>query len=254
MALAGATSQGASRRQAAASSSFAASVAHELRTPLTSIRANLEFLHGHETDPDPERAAALAEIATEQARLVDLLDGLRLLALGDTPAALPARDVDLAELVDERVQIARRRHPGDTVELDAPDDPAPIRGWPEGLAALVDNLVTNALVHGRRGDGPVVVRVGLRPDAAGLRLVVDDDGPGIPAGERHSVFARFARGAAAAPGGSGLGLALVAQQAAVHDGNAVATGAPGGGTRIVVHLRGVPDDGAPGPAGRTPGV
>jgi signal transduction histidine kinase len=226
----------------AASRSFAASVAHELRTPLTSIRANLEFLHGRGTDPDPERAAAVAEIATEQARLIDLLDGLRLLALGDAPAALPMREVDLAELVDERVQLARRRHPGDTVLLAAPDDPVPVRGWAEGLAALVDNLVANALAHGRRGDAPVTVRVGLGvdPASADLRLVVDDDGPGVPVDERPGVFERFARASTAAPGGSGLGLALVAQQAAIHGGTAAVTDAPGGGARFDVRLRRAP--------------
>jgi len=224
----------------ATSRSFAASVAHELRTPLTTIRANLEFLHGREADPDPERSAALAEIATEQARLVDLLDGLRLLALGDTPAALPVRELDLAELVDERVQVARRRHPQDTIDLDAPDDPVAVRGWPEGLAAVVDNLVANALVHGRRGEAPVAVRVALRIDRDGARLVVDDDGPGVPADDRQAVFERFARASTAAPGGSGLGLALVAQQAAIHHGTAAVTDRPGGGARFVVHLRGVP--------------
>jgi signal transduction histidine kinase len=230
----------------AASRSFAASVAHELRTPLTSIRANLEFLHGRGTDPDPERAAAVAEIATEQARLIDLLDGLRLLALGDAPAALPMRDVDLAELVDERVQLARRRHPGDTIVLDAPDDQVPVRGWAEGLAALVDNLVANALVHGRRGGAPVTVQVRLETDAGSgnLRLVVDDDGPGVPVEERPGVFERFARAATAAPGGSGLGLALVAQQAAIHGGAASITDAPGGGgARFDVRLRGAPPPG-----------
>jgi two-component system, OmpR family, sensor histidine kinase PrrB len=225
-----------------ASRSFAASVAHELRTPLTSIRANLEFLHGRQTDPDPERAAAVAEIATEQARLIDLLDGLRLLALGDAPAGLPMRAVDLAELVDERVQLARRRHPGDTILLEAPDDPVPVRGWSEGLAALVDNLVANALVHGRRGGAPVTVRVrlGIDPAPGDLRLVVDDDGPGVPAEERPGVFERFARASTAASGGSGLGLALVAQQAAIHGGAATVADAPGGGARFDVRLRGAP--------------
>lgn len=226
-----------------ASRAFAASVAHELRTPLTSIQANLEYLYGRigpgEGPGDGERAEVVADIAREQARVVDLLDGLRLLSLGDTPGALPWREVDVAELVDERVQIARRRYPGDTIELAAPDEPVPLRAWAQGLAAVVDNLVANALTHGRRGGRPASVRVTLTTagDRA-LWLIVDDDGPGIPSAERGHVFGRFARGATvgASGSGSGLGLALVAQQAALHGGRAWAAESPVGGARLVVEL------------------
>lgn len=224
-----------------ASRAFAASVAHELRTPLTSIQANLEYLYGRigpgERPGDGERAEVVAEIAREQTRVVDLLDGLRLLSLGDTPGAPPWREVDLAELIDERVQVARRRHPGDTIELTAPDDPVPLRGWAQGLAAVVDNLVTNALTHGREAGRPTWVRVTLT--TAGDRMlwvIVDDDGPGIPRPEREHVFGRFARGATAGTSGSGLGLALVAQQAALHGGRAWAAESPAGGARLVVAL------------------
>jgi two-component system sensor histidine kinase PrrB len=151
--------------------------------------------------------------------------------------------VDLAELVDERVQLVRRRHPDDHLRLVAPDEPLLVHGWPEGLVALVDNLLVNALAHGRRGDAPVRVEVQLSHDAAGVRLSVADDGPGIPPAERTSAFERFRRGAGSAAGGTGLGLALVAQQAALHQGSVVITDADGGGTRVVAHLRGVPPPG-----------
>ena len=51
-----------------------------------------------------------------------------------------------------------------------------------------------------------------------MTIVVDDNGRGLPAEEHQTVLGRFARGSTAAPGGSGLGLALVAQQAALHGG------------------------------------
>ena len=69
----------------------------------------------------------------------------------------------------------------------------------------------------------------------GGRLVVDDDGPGVPERERDEVFERFSRGKG---GGSGLGLAIVAQQARLHGGDAHVEDSPLGGARFVVDLPG----------------
>jgi two-component system sensor histidine kinase PrrB len=82
----------------------------------------------------------------------------------------------------------------------------------------------------------VRVAVVLTVEDHTARLVVDDDGPGIPAGERQRVFERFVRGSATRAPGSGLGLALVAQQAAVHGGRVRIDGSPLGGARVVVEL------------------
>jgi two-component system, OmpR family, sensor histidine kinase PrrB len=68
------------------------------------------------------------------------------------------------------------------------------------------------------------------------RLVVDDDGPGIPPDDRERVFERFARGARPRAPGSGLGLVIVAQQAELHGDRAWAEESPVGGARIVVTL------------------
>jgi signal transduction histidine kinase len=86
----------------------------------------------------------------------------------------------------------------------------------------------------------VRVRLGIDPAPGDLRLVVDDDGPGVPAEERPGILQRFARASTAAPGGSGLGLALVAQQAAIHGGAATVADAPGGGARFDELLGGAP--------------
>ncbi|MDP8969626.1 MAG: sensor histidine kinase [Actinomycetota bacterium] len=110
-------------------------------------------------------------------------------------------------------------------------------GWPEGLRVLVDNLLENALRHGRP-DGSV--QVALSVTDGRVRLTVDDDGPGIPRDDRGRVFERFTRGRNARAPGSGLGLALVAQQAAVHDGSAVIEDAPSGGARVTVDLAAPP--------------
>jgi signal transduction histidine kinase len=82
-------------------------------------------------------------------------------------------------------------------------------------------------------------------DAACVRVEVDDQGPGIPAGERTRVwqpFRRMERDADSATGGSGIGLSVVRELAMLHGGRTWVEDAPGGGARIVVELPGAGHD------------
>ena len=212
-----------------ASRRFAADAGHELRTPLTSIQANLEVLARSEGLSADERSIT-ADVIREQRRLVALLDGLQRLARGDAAEAVPREHLDLAELVDAAAANASARHDGAEITFSGPDE-LPLDGWADGLRLLVDNLIDNALRHGA---APVHVQLGR--DDGMVRLTVDDSGRGVPPEERQRVFERFARGRDVAAPGSGLGLALVAQQAAVHGGTATIEQAPGGGARVVVTL------------------
>jgi signal transduction histidine kinase len=215
-----------------ASRRFAADAGHELRTPLTSMQTNLDVLLAAPDLPEAERARILADVAREQRRVVALLDALQTLARGDSAAAARREPVDLADIVDAAVQAARARHPQSRVAFHDPGEMAMSR-WRDGLRVLVDNLLENALRHGRPGGR---VEVFLVREGASMVLLVDDDGPGIPPDERERVFERFVRGRGARATGSGLGLALVAQQAALHGGAADIEDAPGGGTRVRVRL------------------
>ncbi|WEO95271.1 HAMP domain-containing sensor histidine kinase [Streptomyces sp. FXJ1.172] len=220
--------------------SFSAAAAHELRTPLMSMGTNLDILAAHPRLPEPDRAEVVADLSREHARLLGLLVMLRDLGRGDLVEAEAFGAVDLAEVADAAVAEARRRAPDADIVLDA----APgltVHGWEPGLRLLLDNLLANALAHGRDGEGRVRVRVGVGvPGGTGeVLLTVDDHGPGVPADARARVFERFQRGPDSA--GSGLGLTLVAQQAALHRGSVTVTDGPGGtGARFVVRL---PSDG-----------
>jgi two-component system sensor histidine kinase PrrB len=70
----------------------------------------------------------------------------------------------------------------------------------------------------------------------GVDIAIDDNGSGVPESERAAVFERFARGSTASHSGSGLGLALVAQQAEIHGGTAVLDESPLGGARLMLRL------------------
>lgn len=213
-------------RALAATRNFTADAGHELRTPLTSVQATLSSLARH-PDLPPERRTRMANDALDQQhRLVDLLDGLQALARGD---AAPERTaLDVVEIADAALAAARERHPEVRWEADLPEVAVLLHGWEPGLRSLVDNLLENAVRHGRPGGA---VRLAVTPD----ELIVEDDGPGVPEADRRRILEPFVRlGDGAAAPGSGLGLPLVAQQAEHHGARLEVGESALGGARFVV--------------------
>ncbi len=207
---------------------FAASAAHELRTPLTAMRADLDTLRIHDL-PTDERAEVVADLSRAQRRVEAIITALGQLASGHLARAEDREPIDVAELLDRVAQENTRSD--DSVDILVESDNAgTVWGWPTGLRLAVDNLVRNAITHGR------ATRIVLRANRHGswLTIIVDDDGRGLPVREHESVLGRFARGSTATMGGSGLGLALVAQQAALHGGDIELSDGPLGGLRVTV--------------------
>ena len=238
--------------------SFSSAAAHELRTPLMSMQTNLEILTDHPGLAGEDRAEVLEDLRQEHSRMLGLLVMLRELGQGDLVEADAFRPLDLGEVVEASAADARRRDrtAALTVRGATSDDPAAgvtVHGWEPGLRSLLDNLVANALAHGRDPAGHARVEVGLRQDSSPAGpiavLTVDDEGPGIPEERRAAVFERFRRGPRST--GSGLGLTLVAQQAALHHATVEIRDRPSGerGTRIEVRFPLAHRDAAPtGPA------
>jgi two-component system sensor histidine kinase PrrB len=214
--------------------SFSSAAAHELRTPLMSMGTNLDILTGHPDLPAAERAEVLADLHREHARLLGLLVMLRDLGRADLVEADAFRPVDLPDLADAAVAEARRRAPDADIALDAAPG-VTVHGWEPGLRLLLDNLLGNALAHGRDAQGRARVRVGVTGTADQVLVTVDDHGLGVPPDARARIFERFRRGPDSA--GSGLGLTLVAQQTALHRGSVTVTDGPDGtGARFEVRL------------------
>ncbi|MFJ4013208.1 sensor histidine kinase [Streptomyces sp. NPDC090026] len=219
--------------------SFSAAASHELRTPLMSMRTNLDILADHPDLAGTDRAEVLDDLRREHRRLRGLLVMLRELGRGDLVETDTFGPVDLVETTEASVASLRRVHPEARFEL-ACDRVPTLHGWEPGLRTMVDNLLANAVVHGRGEARSAHVAVAVRGGAGRdgrpvVVLTVDDRGPGIPSAERESVFERFCRG----PGspGSGLGLTLVAQQVALHRGHVRILDGPGGtGTRFEVRI------------------
>jgi two-component system sensor histidine kinase MtrB len=208
---------------------FAADVSHELRSPLTTMANAAEVLVRRRAEISGVAGRALDLLLGETGRfqrmVVDLLE-----ISGDRDDG-PSESVDLADLVDHVVGARPTARPA--VESA---DPAPIvQGDRRRLDRVVANLLDNA---DRYGGGPVRVAVLRHGELA--RIEVDDAGPGVADQYREVVFERFARGAEAGrrggDGGSGLGLALVAQHVRYHGGAVWVEDRPGGGARFVVEL------------------
>ena len=227
---------------------FVASVSHELRTPLAQMRLFLETLRLGRWRTDEQRDWLLGHADREATRLSQLVENVLTFArLGRgapavAPAALAAADVG-AE-VEEAVRAFRPLADARGIVLDVRAARAHARLERASFRQLLLNLLDNAAKYGPAG-GTVTVRVERAATAGGavVRVLVDDEGPGVPAAERARVWAPFARGdgdAVRACGGSGIGLAIVREVAAAHGGRAWLDDAPGGGARAAVELPAVP--------------
>ena len=211
---------------------FAAVASHELRTPLTAMRTNLEVLSTLELG-DEQRAEVIGDVIRTQSRIEATLTALERLAQGELTTADDFVSFDITELLDRAAHDAERTYPDLRISL-VPSPAVLMVGLPVGLRLVIDNAIANAVKHG----GATAVRLGVASSAAGVSVTVDDNGSGVPEGERHTVFERFSRGSTASRSGSGLGLALVAQQAELHGGTASLATSGLGGAQLALNLAG----------------
>jgi signal transduction histidine kinase len=213
---------------------FISDASHELRSPVASIRQHAEVALAH---PDAVTAAELAEtVLAEDLRVQDLVDDLLLLARADEHTLhLRRRPVDLDDLVFEEAR--RLREVTDLAVDTAAVSAGRVEGDIAGLRRVLRNLGDNAARHARSR-----ISFSLAERDGSVVLVVDDDGPGIPEGDRERVLERFVRlddGRARDEGGSGLGLAIVSELTRAHGGTVSLADSPLGGARVEVRLPGM---------------
>lgn len=205
---------------------FSANVSHELRSPLTSVLGTAELLEGRSAAL-PEREAGLVSVLVQQVRrmsqtLLDLLEISRLSA--DDPPQWESADI--AALCRE---VAEQRGADPAVVVG--DQPV-VRTDARRVERIVGNLIDNARHHGGG-----VTQIRIEQDADEVRIVVDDDGPGIDPELRDRLFEPFTRGGSGSrTDGAGLGLAIALEQAHVLGGGLTVDSAPSGGARFVARL------------------
>lgn len=195
-------------------------IGHDLRTPLTSIRIRAESM-----EPEDERERLVATVDETIAVLEDIL----VLARTGRPRE-PFKVMDVSALVDTLAEEYRAM--GRPVAcVESPRAVAEVQ--PVLLRRALRNLIENALAYGgsatldaATGDGEV-------------RLIVRDDGPGLPEADLTRVLEPFVRGEASRnreTGGSGLGLAIASAVASGHGGRLTLANRPSGGLEATLHL------------------
>jgi signal transduction histidine kinase len=213
---------------------FTGDAAHELRSPVASIRVQAEVAVAN---PDPEFAhEVLAEVVHESERLSTLVEGLLTLARSDAGELPEAEPVEVVTAAREAVD--RLTNGGPVVSVTAPSGACWVSAAPAEVDLVLDNLLRNAARHAR-----AKITVTVLPRAKSVWLVVDDDGHGVAVQHRARVFDRFYRvqdDRARTSGGSGLGLALVAEVVRRRGGTVDVGESPEGGARFQVRWRELP--------------
>jgi signal transduction histidine kinase len=212
---------------------FVADAAHELRTPLTAVRLQAQL--ARQARDQEERDRSYASLIAGVDRASHLVDQLLQMARLD-PGAWRGRLASVALHELARDVVAGLSAQADARHIDlgmGVCESASVIGHAPSLRAMLANLVDNALRYIPEGSR---VDVDVRLDGDRVLLIVADNGPGIPVGDRERVFDRFYRGADVDVPGSGLGLAIVRQVVEMHQGRIELLETPGGGLTARVEL------------------
>lgn len=213
---------------------FASDVAHELRTPLTTLITSLSVLERRSGELSTEGQEALDLLGRDVRRLERTAADLVEIAKHDAGVVTADMQPLPATTVINRL-LNRLRRPDLPVVVDQSAVRTLIHADEGRLERILVNLIDNADTHGGGATRVTVQRIG---DV--VRIAVEDNGPGVLEEERTRVFERFARGADAQTSGrydgSGLGLALAAENTILQGGRLWVEDAPGGGARFVVEL------------------
>jgi Na+/proline symporter/signal transduction histidine kinase len=219
---------------------FISTVSHELRTPLTSIRAFSEMLYDDPRIELKERVRFLGIIVGETERLTRLINQILDLAkLESGRGEWTTTLVDLGEVIRESAESLGQiyRDKGVALEMTLSDRRPQVMADRDRLTQLMINLLSNAHKFVPAGSGRVAVSMAVGGD--GVRVLVSDNGPGIGAEERETIFEKFRQSGSVLtdkPRGTGLGLPISRQIVERFGGRLWAEGGLGKGATFVFTL------------------
>jgi signal transduction histidine kinase len=220
-------------------SEFTSLVSHELRTPLTTIKEGIALvLDGADgaVNANQERHLGIAKRNVDRlTRLInDVLDYQKLEA-GRMDFHMEPNSLNevVAETVEEFLPVAAKR--GVVLSTRLEKDLPPIRCDRDRMAQVLANLLSNALKFTPRG----TVRISSAQGEEGVRVSVQDEGPGIDPADKEKLFQSFSQlhsGSREKPEGTGLGLAICKRIMEAHGGRIEVDSAPGRGATFTVTL------------------
>jgi two-component system sensor histidine kinase KdpD len=209
-----------------------ASISHDLRTPLAVIAGAASTLARHGVTLDPSDRQSLAESIEAQAQemsglISNVLDLMRLES-GRIELRCDTHSVeDLVGAALHRLEPRLQDHP---VAIDLPDDLPAVSVDAVLVSQVLSNLLDNAVKYTPTG---TPIRIAAVADAPMVRVVVEDDGPGLPPGDSRLLFDKFQRGREeSAVVGAGLGLAICRAIVSAHGGEILAVPGAHGGARF----------------------
>jgi len=205
----------------------AAGVAHEVRNSLGALLAHLRLLEADH--PGLSGDGHFRALREEAARVEQVVQNLLEFA---RPLPIAREQVALRELLLQEASLLRESSPGLEVEVECSEG-LEAEADPDALSRAVRNLARNAAEAATSAGRPGRVRLQAAETAGEVAIVVEDDGPGLPAGMEESVFTPFS---SQKPGGTGLGLPIARKIAREHGGDLVAfkSDLGGAGFRLIL--------------------
>lgn len=211
---------------------FSANVSHELKTPLTSISGYAEIMKDGLVRPEDMQHFS-EKIYQEASRLITLVeDIIKLSRLDEGRVELEKEEVDLYELSREIISRLAPQAAKNQVRLELTGESVKYTGIRQILDEMIYNITENAIKYNNPG-GKVSVWAGNT--LQGKKVVVTDDGIGIPEDQIDRIFERFYRvdkSHSKERGGTGLGLSIVKHGVMLHHGEVHVESKLGEGTRI----------------------
>lgn len=215
---------------------FLLSITHELKSPIAGIRLILETFKKRELTPELQQRLSHNGLR-ETDRLTALVEDLLLSAKLETGYQLNLEPLDLAEMVMDVVNKIQTKYPDAIVHTHLPQDLPFVNGDRQGMMSLLINLVENAAKYAHPEP---IIDITLRTNIVGdIEVEIADNGMGIPEAEKKKVFEKFYRVGnedTRSTKGTGLGLFIVRELVARHNGTIVIRDNQPRGTRFVVTL------------------
>ena len=193
---------------------FTSDVAHELRTPISALVTAAEMLMAAEAEMGPEAAWAAERLSSQVKRLRGLVEELLEISRFDARREqLNLTQVDLPDLITRLL-----RHHAWTDRVEATVEDCSIVTDPRRVDRIVVNLISNSIEHGAG-----VIKLHARLQDSEVVVQVEDEGPGIDAGDASRIFDRFYKADPSRAGGSGLGLSIARENARLLGGDVTLT-------------------------------
>lgn len=217
---------------------FLGDASHELRTPLTVIKGYVEMLSKEQLQAPDDKVRAFNRVGTEINRMETLIQDLLLLAELGESGARDIEEIDLSEIVSAHGTDFTTLNPGRTVRLQVAPNLS-IMGSRDYMSRFIQNALTNIVRH---TDANAAVRITLSKSGKYVTLVIEDAGPGLPAGayrENIRSLNRFDKSRSRENGGSGLGMSIMSAVIQKLDGKFSLRKSEMGGLAIVAELPGL---------------